>query len=89
MKTIIAFSFICMIGFFPSLASANGTSDCIKISNGQMLTHDLNTPYLDNCYVIDNYYKSGFAVSLGLIDELEGTLNINRYSPSTGVVTEL
>lgn len=89
MRKIIALTLLCLISIFPNLVSANGTDDCIKLSTGKMLTHDLNTPYLDNCYIIDNAYKSGFMVSLGLIDGVKGTLNIHRYSPSTGEITLL
>jgi hypothetical protein len=85
MKKIIYLIFL----IFCSQALANGTSDCIKISDGKMITHDLNTPYLDNCYVIDNNQKSGLLVSVGFIDGLQGTVNVKRYSASTGDLVTL
>lgn len=84
MRTIFTIIFIGWLGIFPSGALANGTDDCIKISDGKILAHDLNTPYLDNCYVFDNSNNSGFSVTVGLIDGQEGDLSVVRYAPSTG-----
>lgn len=84
MRTVFTVIFIGWLGIFSSGALANGTDDCIKISDGKLLTHDLNTPYLDNCYVFDNSNNLGFSVTVGLIDGQEGNLNVVRYSPSTG-----
>jgi len=63
---------------------ATDISECVRLTDGELYTHDLNTPYLDNCYIVKNNYKSSVSISLGFLDNLEGSLLVKKYSASTG-----
>lgn len=59
---------------------ANGTNDCLELSNDRLIAHDINTPHLDNCYIIDNNNNSALSVTVGFIDGLQGTLDVKKTS---------
>lgn len=82
--SILCFAFA--LGF--NQAYATEVSECVELVDGEIYSHDLNTPYLDNCYKVENNYKSAISISIMFLDGLKGNLLVKQHSPSTMVVVQ-
>ncbi|MGX5913102.1 hypothetical protein ACR0ST_00005 [Aliidiomarina sp. Khilg15.8] len=84
-RTVITAVFLLLVS---NVALAN-TAECVDLTQDQMNSHDLNSPDFHNCYVVDNNGNDRILATVMMIDGLEGSIDIQRYSSSTGQFTPI
>lgn len=81
--------FMAVILLFVTTGAMATSVECLDLTPSQMISHDLHEPDFFNCYILNNEENNGLMVTLIMMDDLAGAIDIQRYNPTTKQYTAL